>query len=413
MKIHDLLVILATCLLAWGLPSLYDLFQTSSGGRLMVAYSAVNHHFCGIERTGESREIVRKDFSTGETFALDSFDHVLPFLFYRQLSADGLWTDTVSGRYVSLKEVNQKNFFFKQNPKDKNTPFIGLYPLFESSSGRVQLKMPKDMFRLKDDIAFIAPENNRVDIEKSQRFRKVFKAIDFAFPARVVAGLPSPRKPYDEGFFIIDAGDQLYHFKMIQGNPFLKRIKLPEGCIPSAFVPYPPKDRSFYGFLVDTKKRFYVLTTRNYELQPLSCGAVDMNKQLITIAGNPHYWTMRLIRPDKENLFAFEASDKSRKASRQFIETPETPETPETQSYTAYLFPFTLRWTDPLSRYISPQFSIGKYPVLFLNVAFMLIFIFLVARKQSLRKKALPALWILLTGVFGFISLILLQERES
>ena len=80
-------------------------------------------------------------------------------------------------------------------------------------SGRVRLEMPGDLFRLKDNIEFIDPETNTVKEEKSNLFMKVFIQKGFKFPAKRVAGNPSTRKAYDEGYFIIDSNDKIFHLK--------------------------------------------------------------------------------------------------------------------------------------------------------------------------------------------------------
>ena len=56
--------------------------------------------------------------------------------------ADERFPDTLNGVTVTPKIVQTENFNFRSAPTDINTPSIRLYPLLESMSGRVDLKMP-------------------------------------------------------------------------------------------------------------------------------------------------------------------------------------------------------------------------------------------------------------------------------
>lgn len=404
MKIRNLLILLLTVLLSWLLPTLYHMFTTNSSGRLFVYYSAVTEHFCVIDKNTQTDEMERKDIVTGELYSLNEFDSILPLLYYRQLLADGKMPDTIQGKAISAREANNKSFFFRYKPTQKNSPAIPLFPLFESASGRVDLKMPDDVFRLGKELAFIIPKTNRIDTIKTRKFKAVFDAIDFAFPSKQVAGNPSPRKPYDEGYFIIDANDKLFHFKMKKGEPFLVELQLPKDCKPVFFSPFEPDDRSFYGFLFDENGEIYVINTPNYTFQKLACGAVDLNKNFLVIMGNPLYWTVRVIAQENEEVFAFTAKDKKRVAYHHFQDEKRE------KHWNAYIFPFELRWTNSLSKYVVPQWNCGHYSVLGLNIVLALLLL-IICRKRF-KEKVASTLWIILTGVFGLLAILLVRGKN-
>lgn len=405
MKIKVLLVVLCTVLLAWLLPTFYGLFSEVHSGRYFVYYSSITNHFCSVEREADSKKMIRKDVTTNEEYNLNQFDSILPLMYYRQLLADGKMPDSIQGKKITVKDANTKSFFFRYKPTGKNSPAIGLYPLFEASSGRVDLKMPDDVFRLSSEIAFIKPETNTIDEEKTARFQKLFTEVGFSFPAKLVAGNPSPRKPYDEGYFVIDNNDRLYHLKLEKNKPYLHKIALPKECKASYFTPFEPDDRSFYGFLFDEKGHAYVLNTVNYELQELAIGRIDLDKQLLVIMGNPLYWTVRVIARDSEAVFAFDAVTKNKVAEHHFVEKKPTKE------YDAYIFPFEIRMKKSLSKFIVPSVKFGKLLVLGTNLLFALIFFFGMARRKMVTRNILAAAWIFCTGIFGFLAVLLVRSK--
>lgn len=406
MKVRNLLVVLITVILAWLLPTVYNLFTGEASGRLLVYFSSINQHFCVIEKDQSTDNIIRKDLQTKETYSINQFDSILPLLYYRQLLADGKMPEEIHGKKILPKEANEKSFFFRYKPKEKNSPTIDLFPLFESVSGRVDLKMPEDVFRLKKTIAFILPESNTINEEKTARFRKVFEDNAFMFPVKIVAGNPSSHKPYDEGYFLVDANQELYHFKMVKEEPFLKRITLPNDCKPQFFAPYEPDDRSFYGFLFDEKGAVYVVNTNNYQFQKLDCGNVSLEDNYLMVMGNPLYWTVRVLSKEREDVFAFDAETKHKVAEYHFQEEQKTDE------WNKYIFPIELQWSNPFSRYVLPKFSWGYPEVFVLNIFFALLYFFVARRKATPKAKLPDTLWILVTGIFGLVAVSSLYEKE-
>ena len=79
--------------------------------------------------------------------------------------------------------------------------------------------MPDDYFRIGKRMEFIVAKTNKVDEAKSKLFTDALSAEGFAFPANLIAGLPTTRKSKDEGYFLTDSREQLFHIKMIKGQP--------------------------------------------------------------------------------------------------------------------------------------------------------------------------------------------------
>ena len=52
---------------------------------------------------------------------------------------------------------------------------------------------------------------------------------DFRFPAIEIAGNPTVKKEYDEGYLLLDADRRLFHLKQVKGRPYVRAITLPEG----------------------------------------------------------------------------------------------------------------------------------------------------------------------------------------
>ena len=394
MKIKILYIGLSVFLLSWIIPSLVELSLDSSSRYPFTYYSSVVNQFCYFDQEDDN---VRGRDMSGRTYTDAEFDRVLPMFYYRQLAMENALPDSIQGVPVDLHTIARNNFFFWYKPKDKNTPVIALYPMFESCSGKVDLENPSDMFRLKENIEFIDMATNRVDEQKSARFQQALEKAGFAFPAQWVAGIPTSQKSYDEGYFALDSEGHLFHVKMTNGKPFVKDTKVRDI---SCMLPMEIENRSLYGFLFDTHHTLYYLSTDGYRLVKV-LDDVDPDKDRVSIMANMFYWTVAKTTSDGEHTYALESRSMQRVDSL-FRPAPES----AWDKTLPYLFPFTVTFQDSTNSYIYPRGSGYYFPSLPLNIVLAVVTL-IVYRKDRSRGKYLAGIITLCTGIAGFITVCL------
>lgn len=309
MKRFSTIFLIATVvvLLLWQIPWWTNFFTARTSKVPFTLYSAVLGDFISVERADE-KSIVRRDRS-GRVFTQEEADSLLPFFHMRQLVADGRFPDEVCGVPVTPHEVQRTSFSFRISPSDINSPKAGLYPLLESMSGRVDLAMPDDVFRITGSgMEFVRMDDNAIDEAKSRTFTEALRRKGFRFPARTVAGNPTARKEYDEGYLLTDADGRLFHHKQQCGHPYVRAIELPEGCDIRHMFVTEFRDRSLLGFLVDAEGRFIVLR-RSYELVPAGLPPFDPTSEAMTVIGNMLDWTVCMRTGTADRYIALRADD--------------------------------------------------------------------------------------------------------
>lgn len=221
---------LVLVLIAWQLPWAVNYLTVKPANTPFTLYSEVLGDFALIRHRDKEIEYLDR---AGNRYSRREFDSLLPLFYARQLVADGRFPDSIAGRAVTLREVQNASFFFRSSPKEVNRPESGIRFLLESSSGRVDLEMPSDAFRLTNrGIEFIDMASNRIDTAKSRRFTQTMLRKGVRFPVSEVSGNPTARKEYDEGYVLLDADRRLFHLKMVQGRPTCGRSNCPKGCGP-------------------------------------------------------------------------------------------------------------------------------------------------------------------------------------
>ena len=297
--------LLIAVVLLWQVPWAVNYLTMERETTPFVLYSELLGDFALIGR--DTPEITYTD-RRGNRYEQRAFDSLLPLFYARQLVADGRFPDSVAGRPVTPREAQAASFVFRTTPQGVNTPLPGIHFLMESMSGRVDLQMPADAFRLTaGGIEFIDMASNRVDAAKSTRFTETMRRKGVRFPVTELSGNPTTRKEYDEGYVLLDADRRLFHLKMVQGRPYVRAIALPEGVRPEHLFITEFHDRRTLALLTDADARLYAVCMPGYEVRRV--GEVRWNpaRETLTILGTLLSWTVRVGGEREERCYAVAA----------------------------------------------------------------------------------------------------------
>ncbi|WP_051536207.1 DUF4857 domain-containing protein [Marinilabilia salmonicolor] len=366
-------------------------------------YSSVAETF-GIRET-INEQTTLKD-AQGNTYTQAQFDSILPMVYFRQLTREGNLPDSLQGVEMNQKIIAMNNFYFRYRPADKNKPVIPLYTLFESMPKRVDLEMPGDRFRLTRKLEFVQPETNTIDIEKSNQFDAALREKGFLGPPKIVAGNPTTRKAYDEGYFIVDSQNKLFHLKMVNGRPYVSSVDLPENINPVWITVTEYPARQFYAFLITDDGRLFTIFTGGYEVKEIPVPAFNPERDNLLIMGNLFHWNVEVTSETAQTLFAVGASDYQLKDSITFS-APE-----ENEKLYNILFPFSLRFTSVNNEFVKPRIEFTGFGYLISAVLLLLGYI-LIRRYQKKSIRFWTAALIFLTGTFGLLASIIIGNTEE
>ena len=294
-------------LLFWLIPWSYNFFVARPQKSPFTLYSSVINDFAILDKSDKG--MIRTD-AKGNRYTEAQFDSILPMFYFRQLVSDGRFPDTLNNIALTPKRIQTENFIFRLNPQDVNTKKIPLYPLLESMSGRVDLKMPDDMFRITSkEIQFIDMASNEINNAKSALYTEALLKKGFRFPANIISGNPTTRKDYDEGYLLTDKEGQLFHFKQVKGRPFVRKIDMPKHISIKHIFLTEFKNRKYHAFLTDSENKLYALLTKSYTFQSIPIVSFNPEKERISIFGNLFDWTINISGEFKNQYYAIDAKE--------------------------------------------------------------------------------------------------------
>lgn len=405
---RTILVLVAVVTCAVILPSVYWMAFDKPIGVPFVMYSCTDDDFMITQMV--NGEMERTD-TRGNHYTREEYEQKLPLLYTRQLLISETMPDTIKGVAMDMHALSMAKSSFRYKPDEKNAPHPSLYPLFESESGRANLEMPYDYFRITWRMEFINAGTNKMDEQKSRLFSAALYKKGFVFPAKSISGLPTTRKSCDEGYFIVDSSEKLFHLKMIQGSPYVFKVDLPEDFKVQYISCVDNKDKKFYAYLFGSDNGIYILTQDEYELIKLPVDGFDPDNCDLRIFGDLFHYDVAIQAEDHLQVDVLNYADYSKVDTygKSWLKRSDRP----TGKIAAAIFPVQLTLSQKNSSYNNFYFV---YPSgfwwLLVNLAFAGMHVLLLARRKTGINNHLFDLAIIgLTGIFGFIAVNFFQNK--
>lgn len=372
-----------------------------------VMYSCVDD--CFMIRGSENGKNYYSN-EDGEKYTREEFEQKLPLLNIRQLLMSNTMPDTIKGVEMDPHTMNMARSFFRYKPAIKNSPKPGLYPMFESESGRTKLEIPEDFFRITSRIEFVNTDGNTINEQKTALFTGALQHFGFKFPAKKIEGLPTTRKSCDEGYFVVDAADQLFHIKMEQGQPYVEKVEIPKGLTFKHIACVDFRNKLFYCYLIGHDNSVFILTQDDYELERLPVKGFDPDKQELRIYSDFFNYNVIMIAEDFKKVIVlddnFEKVDEYNKTWTKRALRPEG-------KVFSYLFPAQLNLTDKYSSYINFYFHPTKGFNWILFHLILVVVQFLIICKSAAKPKnhIIDFGIVLVSGIFGFLAVNIFPNK--
>lgn len=400
-----ILVIITVFAASIYLPKFYWLSFDTRTSTPYVLYSPTMERFVirGIEE-GERQHYDDR----GNILTRDEFEAATPFVHFRQLMVTDLLPDSIRGVELDLPQIRVNNFTLFLNPSHFNTPQIDVYPMFESASGRMNLEMPDEFFRIRQRMEFISTSRNKIDENLSALFTDAMIAEDFQFPARGIFGNATTRKPFDEGYFVLDASENLFHVKMIEGEPYCRNTNIPESISVKAIFVNELHLREFYGMLVTEENEVYLITTDEYEPVKLPVEGYDPDSMRLLVRGDLFYRTITIIKEDGIDVAVV---DREYNSVDRYSDAWETRYETRAGIVSNIVFPFTISLTKRQNYYVNFYTHMSNA----LSLIGIFISLGIAVGILKYRKKQLKRSWftiaiVLVTGLYGLIATTVIDE---
>jgi hypothetical protein len=343
---------------------------------------------------------------SGKEYDRKAYQALLPFTYYRDLVQWEIYPDTIGGKYIPPIQAAQERHssYISPSVMKMNTKRIKLYPLFESASDFTAIAMPGALFRIKERIEFINAKENKIDEEKSVLFTEALTKAGFVFPAAIIAGNPTTRKPYDFGYFLLDSAGGVFHMYMAKGVPVVNKTEI----APSAEIyamTVAENDMDYYGLLVTADGEIYHILKDGYKLRKLYVENYDPLNNSVTYALNPLNISVTVSEETREVIYL---SDRDIENTKTYSYTPVKTLRGVYKTILDIVFPLQI-YSGPRVVFSVTLMSAFTFSLL-LGTLYALFNLF---RGKRGKWVLIDTLFILAGGIYTFITLILLEGLRN
>jgi len=403
------IIILVTISLSILLPNLYWMIFDKSIRTPQVSFSPIIKDFVFTQTKNNNGGKKYLD-NQGNSYDRKSYQALLPFSYYYNLERWDVLPDTIDGIPISISYIRRNVQFVRLRSRFFHTPMIQLNPLFESQSEYTRLEMPNELFRITNKIEFLDARTNSVVDSLSEIYNLAFVEQGFQFPAKYIAGNPKTKKAFDEGYFIIDAANNVFHLKQIKGKSFCVNTGIPADLNIRYITVQENSRREFYALMVTLENDLYLISYDDYKLirLPIDDFIADEMDFLFTI--DPIYRTIKYFNDQELKCIV---TDKDYKV----IDTYETSWLPKTEwtssKIAASLFPFQVERQNAHTDYILFNLNFNGWLALigiFLALSITVLVKKLVYR-EKLRENRFDLLLVAVTGLFGALAVLLIRPE--
>ncbi len=389
-------------------PKFYSMLFDKAISAPRVNYSSISNSFV-IIRPSHSDFVMEDQY--GNILKREEFEKLTPLLSYRQLLYRDEMPDSIKGVPIDIQNLRLNSIVFKINSEAIHKYTIPLNPLIESNPGRPDLQMPNDFFRITDKFEFINCASNKIETELSTLFNNALIENGFDFPAKGIYGNPSTRKPFDEGYFITDNSDNLFHLKRVSNKPYVKKVKLPDG-IRVVFASVKEFNlKEFYAFLITDNNKLFLVSYDNYKIIEIPSDGYDRKNMRLYFKGNMFYRTITFVSSNSSKTIV---TDRDYKVVDTYQETWQTNSVNFVGDISNYIFPFKLSLLNRNNKFANFYFEFYDFRFLFISIFAAILFFFY--NKQRMKKnkfsQIVDIVIVLLTGIYGLLAVMLIRDER-
>lgn len=399
--------------LAVALPLFVGALSGNVQGKSYIFYSVISENFVYQDAHG-GHDFTYGD-SDGRIFDQAEFERRLPFVYWKNLDIQGQLPIAINGKIFGKSEIRARRQSFRLTPSlmPDNSRQPGLYPLFNPAKKVGTIPFPETMFRIDfNGIHFIDWDGVIEDEESGVKFTQALQHAGFDFPSKRIAGKTTNLKPFDEGYFIQDSSENLWHLKQIDGIPHITQVQLPENIRIKHLLISENRKKAFYGLLLDEKDRLYLISYDQYRLIPLPAPGYDPLTMELQLFSNPVGSILRYGDSGKMRAIALDHQFQQIAAYERDI--------PETHTH---LYKQVLHWLTPFSLKLDKEeksafvrLDYETHDFRFLVGSMLLLVIFMgvnVAKKRPIQSTIPEMIGILLLGLYGFALALMLPRNPT
>ncbi len=245
---------------------------------------------------------------------------------------------------------------------------------------------------------------NSKDVVVGSQLNEELKKAGFKHGAKAYFLNPSIMKGFDEGGFLIDSDDKIFHLKFKDGKFSAVDTKIKKPGIVNIVV-IENERREFYAVLI-AKDGLGLISYDNYAYVPLPSVGYDYAASDLYLKITPEY--KMLAFSDEEAIYTYVTNLKYELEKQNFTRTSKPI---SDRALKRYVFPFEAHIAQKEGAY---RFEFKNFAPQSVFVSLILAFAFFAYNLRFYKRRViLESAFVLIFGIYGFIAMIFYNTNKG
>lgn len=385
-------------MLGYFLPSFIDLALPLDQNVTRVKFSTLTNEFM-IQKTNKLSGENKFYLENGKEISEDTFMQNQPFSYYGALIKNN--------KFPKELEIYEKNTtLIMKNSQSISAKYISnlfkpvkIFPFMYDDEKYAKPAFAQFLIAFNANLVeVIDPAKNVPNLELTDELNLKLKEQKFTFPAMKFFTNPTPLKAFDEGAFLLDSKDEIYHLKFDGKNFSIKDTNIAVKDVLNIVVSENQR-REFYALVV--AKDSIGLIGYDYKFISLPSTPFDYKKTNVSLAINPLHKILTLTSKDQISTYVMDQDYKLIAQNHTKLEPPLSK-----RYLKQFVLPFELKITQ--ENYFF-NFKFSDFSIKALALSLFLAFITFVFVKK---KDPLCAIFVAVFGIYGFIATLIFSKDK-
>ncbi|RXJ88731.1 DUF4857 domain-containing protein [Arcobacter sp. CECT 8983] len=307
-KLYKSLLLISIVIVSFFSYNTYKEKYKKSFNKYYIFYSPIKEEFIYQKNFGEHH--FEYGIKGKETFDRKTYESYLPFVYWRNLDIQNKLPIKIGNESFNKKIIKESRLSFSYNPEDLKKQELDFFPFINPISNIGMIKFPEEFILFKNKEIKIYNFDEKLDNKLTNKVKKLVKKNNVTFPIKNIWGKATNLKPFDLGYFFLDAKDKLFKINRANNEIYLKEVTYPKNIEIKHIKIAENNQQKLAGFAISKNNKIYLIDYKDLQFRGLELDNFDYKTMRLQLISNPKYYLIRYTDEKSYHVAIFDKNFK-------------------------------------------------------------------------------------------------------